>query len=131
MTASEGRTRFVREVLPLEAAWMQLLRRSLVDKNDIDDVRQDIYVRLFETARNEVPEPVRPFVFTVARNLVIDRLRKVDVVPIDVVADLDTLGIEGEEPPADKKVIAREDLARLKRGLDLLSPRARETVVSR
>ena len=131
MTASKVRAWFVREVLPLEAVLMQFLRRSLVNKSDVDDVLQDVYVRVFEAAHREIPVPVRPFVFTVARNLVVDRLRKENVVPIEAVADLDTIGVAGDEPSADRKVIAREELARLQRGLDLLSPRTREAVILR
>jgi RNA polymerase sigma factor (sigma-70 family) len=131
MNASKVRAWFVREVLPLEAALMQFLRRSLSNKSDVDDVRQDVYVRVFEAARREIPVPARPFVFTVARNLVIDRMRKENVIPIEVVADLDTMGIAGDEPSPDRNVIAREDLARLQRGLDLLSPRIQEAVVLR
>ena len=60
---------FVHEVLPLEATLMQFLRRSGRSKSDIDDLVQDIYVRVCETASKERPDPVKPFVFTVARNL--------------------------------------------------------------
>lgn len=131
MNASKVRVWFVREVLPLEAALMQFLRRSLSNKSDVDDVRQDVYVRVFEAARREFPAPVRPFVFAVARNLMIDRMRKESVIPIEAVADIELTGVAGNEPAPDRNVIAREELARLQRSLDLLPPRVREAVTLR
>jgi DNA-directed RNA polymerase specialized sigma24 family protein len=60
---------FIREVLPLEAALMQFLRRSLSNASDADDLCQDVYVRVYQAALEKIPNPAKPFVFTVARNL--------------------------------------------------------------
>lgn len=89
---------FVREVLPLEAMLTQFLRRSGRSKSDIDDLIQDVYVRVCEAAAKEIPDPAKPFVFTVARNLLIDRLRREHVVPIETVEDLDALNIAIDAP---------------------------------
>ena len=45
---------FVREVLPLEAALMQFLRRSWPNKSDIDDLAQEVYARVYEAAREKI-----------------------------------------------------------------------------
>jgi RNA polymerase sigma factor (sigma-70 family) len=131
MTASGLEEWFVREVLPLEAALTQFLRRSLRNKEDVDDVCQDVYALVCEAAQKKPPYPVKPFVFTVARNLLINRVRHDQIVSIEAVADLDALGIAVDEPGPDRSVMARQDLHRLQLALDRLAPRCRQAVVLR
>ena len=104
---------FVREVLPLEAALMHFLRRSWPNKSELDDLRQEVYVRVCEAARKEIPHPAKPFVFAVARNLLVDRVRREHVVSIETVSDLDALGVAVEEPGPDRNAMARQELRRL------------------
>jgi len=122
---------FVREVLPLEAALMQFLRRSSRSNAEADDLRQEVYVRVCEAARHEIPIPARPFVFAVARNLLIDRARREQIISIEAVADLGTLDIVADEPEPDRTVIARQELRRLQMALDHLPARCRQAVTLR
>ena len=122
---------FVREVLPLEAQLMQFLRRTGRNKSDMDDLLQDIYVRVCEAAAKQRPHPVRPFVFAVARNLLIDRARREHIVSIEAVEDLDALNIAMDAPGPDQNVMAREELRRVQAALDRLPPRARQAVILR
>jgi RNA polymerase sigma factor (sigma-70 family) len=131
ISASEVQAWFVREVLPLEAALMQFLRRIRHNKIDVDDLCQDVYVRVCETALTEIPRSAKSFVFTVARNIVVDEMRREQIVPIDAVADLDVLHIAADTPGPDQSVIARDELRRLQVALDELPPRCREAVVMR
>ncbi|HVZ69380.1 MAG TPA: sigma factor, partial [Rhizomicrobium sp.] len=93
MNASDLDAWFVREVLPLEAALMQFLRRSWRNRADVDDLCQEVYVRVYEAAKERIPDPARPFVFTTARNLIINRVRREQIVPIETLGDLDALNI--------------------------------------
>lgn len=129
VASAELKAWFVREVLPLEAALIRLLRRSVRNQNDVDDLCQDIYVRIYEAARREIPHPAKPFVFAIARNLLVDRVRREHVVPIEAVADLDALGIAIDAPEPDQAIIAREELRKLQHALDLLPRRCRQAVL--
>jgi RNA polymerase sigma factor (sigma-70 family) len=120
---------FVREVLPLEALLMTFLRRNWSDKSEIADLRQEVYVRVYEAAKKQIPELAKPFVLMTARNLLINRMRREQVVPIDAMADLDMLGVAIDQPGPDRNVMAREELRRLQAALDRLPPRCREAVV--
>jgi RNA polymerase sigma factor (sigma-70 family) len=122
---------FIREVLPLEAELMQFLRQNWRNESDIADIRQDTYVRVYETACGEVPLSARGLVFTTARNLLIDRVRRSRIVPIEAAAELDPLEIAGDEPGPDRNVIARDELRRLSDAVDRLPPRTREAFVLR
>jgi RNA polymerase sigma-70 factor (ECF subfamily) len=131
MTASDVNAWFVREVLPLEAGLIRFLSRRWRNKKDVEDLLQDVYMRVYEAAQKEMPHPVRPFVFTVARNLLINRSRREHVVAIQSVADVDLLNVFDEEPGPERNVMAREELVRLQEALDQLPPRARQAVILR
>jgi RNA polymerase sigma factor (sigma-70 family) len=128
-SAAEVRTWFVREVLPLEAALMRYLQHSWRNKSEIADLRQDVYVRVCEAAQKQIPDPAEPFVFTIARNLLINRVRRERIVLIDTVADLDALEVAADAPSPDRSVIARDELRRLQSAIHRLPPRCREAVV--
>ena len=120
---------FARDVLPLEPALMQFLRHSRRSQSDVEDLCQEVYVRVYEAARKEIPHPAKPFVFTVARNLLLNHVRRDAIVSIEAVADLDSLGLAADEPGPDRSAIARQELRRLQSALDRLPPRCREAVV--
>jgi len=122
---------FVNEVLPLEAALMQFLRRSGRNAHDLADLRQEVYLRVCEAAKQQIPRPVRPFLFTVARNLMIDQMRRDQVIPIDAVSDLEALNIAADVPGPDRNAMARSELRRLQAALDELPPRCREVLILR
>ena len=129
MTASELEAWFVREVLPLEAQLVHFLRRSWRNASDIPDLLQEVYMRVCEAAQKQVPVPAKPFVFAVARNLIIDHVRREHVVSIESVSDPDAVDAATEEPGPDRNAIARDELRRLEAALDRLPPRAREAMV--
>jgi RNA polymerase sigma factor (sigma-70 family) len=122
---------FVEEVLPLEAALMQFLRRSGRNAHEIADLRQEVYLRVCEAAKRQIPRPVRPFLFTIARNLLIDQMRRDSVIPIDAVSDIEMLNIAADVPGPDRNALARSELRRLRAALENLPPRCREVVILR
>lgn len=120
---------FVSEVLPLERSLMQFLRHNWHNKDDLADLRQEIYLRVFESAQKQIPHPTKSFVFAIARNLLIDRYRRARIIPIEGIADLEAIGVASEEPGPDRSVIARDELRHLLAVLDQLPPRCRQAVV--
>jgi RNA polymerase sigma-70 factor (ECF subfamily) len=120
---------FAREVLPLEVALMQFLQHNWRNTSDIADLRQDVYVQVYEAALRALPDQPRQFVFATARNLLINRVRRAQIVPIEAVADLDALEIAMDLPGPDRTVQARDELRRLQAALDRLPSRCREVVI--
>jgi RNA polymerase sigma factor (sigma-70 family) len=131
MTEPELDAWFVREVLPLEASLTQFLNRNWRDKGEVEDFCQDVYVKVYETARSEAPKSVKPFVFAIARNLLINRVKRAQIVPIETASDLDALNIAVDEPDAERAAIARDELRRVQSALDRLPRRCREAVTLR
>lgn len=120
---------FAHEVLPLEGALIQFLRHNWRNKSDIEDLLQDVYVRVYEAALKELPSCAKPFVFATARNLLINRVRREQVVPIEAVSDLDALSVAIDEPGPDRTAVARDELRVLQSALDKLPPRCREAIL--
>lgn len=131
MAESEVNSWFVHEVLPLEAALVRFLRRGWRNESDIKDLRQEVYARVYEAAKKDIPRPAKPFVFAVARNLLINTARRAHVVSIDAVADPDALGVAVDEPGPDRTVMARQELHQLQSALQRLPERWRDVVIMR
>jgi RNA polymerase sigma factor (sigma-70 family) len=122
---------FVREVLPLEASLMQYLARNWENRSDLPDLRQEIYGRICEAAREEIPSSAKSFLFATARNLLIDLVRHSRVVQIEAMADLEALDIASEQPGPEREVSAREELRAVHAAIRRLPPRCQESVVLR
>ena len=122
---------FVHDVLPLEASLMRFLQSVCRNTAEAADLRQDVYASVIAAARKSIPDRAKSFVFTTARNLLIDRVRHERVISIDTVSDLDELGLVADEPGQDRALIARDELRRVRVALDELPPRCREAIVLR
>lgn len=107
---------------------MRFLRRNWRDEGELADLRQEVYIRIYEAAAGGLPELTKPFVFTTARNLLIDRARRAQVVSIETVADLDALETHVEELTPERHASGRAELRLLQRALDALPLRCRAVV---
>ena len=119
---------FVAEVLPLEGGLTRYLRRNWRDETEIPDLRQEIYVRLYERALRGIPAQTKAFLFMTARNLLIDKVRRSRVVCIEAVSEIETFEPTADDLTPERIASAREELRRLQSALDLLPPRCREVV---
>lgn len=122
---------FIREVIPLEASLMRLFRSHWRNATEASDLRQELYVSLYEAGADALPINTRAFVFRAARNLLINRARREQVVSMDLVSELESLDIGADTLTPERHVSAREDLRRLQLGLDQLPARCREVIVLR
>jgi len=127
----EVRAWFIREVLPFELTLMQYLRRNWRRRDEIVDLRNDIYVQVYEAALQKLPDKPQQFVVITARNLLIDRLRRERIVPMEAMADLDALEATLDAPSPERIAIARDELRILQNALDRLPKRTREVIVMR
>jgi len=122
---------FCREVLPLEQSLTHFIRRNWRVADDVIDLRHDVYELAIASARNSLPGSTGPFLYTIARNHLINRSKRARIVSFDLVADLETVDQELDLFAAERHLTAREALRRVQAGLDRLSPRVREIVCLR
>jgi RNA polymerase sigma factor (sigma-70 family) len=120
---------FVREVLPLEAALTKYLQHNWREQAGVADMVHDVYVRVIDAARREIPKLTAPFVFATARNLLVDRVRQEKIIPFEAVENLEALAVAADMPAPDEQTIAREELRRVQAALEHLHPRSRETLL--
>jgi RNA polymerase sigma-70 factor (ECF subfamily) len=119
---------FAREILVHESALMRYLLRSWFRHEEIHDLRQEIYVRVYEAAAKARPAMPKSFMFTTARHLMTDRLRRGRVVSIEAVGDIDALNVLIDEISPERRLGARQELKRLTDAFDRLPDRCREVV---
>lgn len=120
---------FVHEILVHEAALMHYLRRCWPHRDELADLRQEIYVRVYESAGKALPDQPKAFMFATARHLVADRLRRSRVVSIETMGDIESLNVlmvDGISP--EQWCGGRQLLRRLSDALDRLPGRCREVV---
>jgi RNA polymerase sigma factor (sigma-70 family) len=121
-------TWFEREILAHEAALVRYLTRKWPHRDDISDLRQEIYVRVYEAAIKLRPRSPKSFLFTTARHLMTDRVRRGRVISIDTLGDLDALNVMVDEISPEQWTHARQELRLLAQAFDQLPPKCREVV---
>lgn len=105
------------EVIPHEAAVRAWLRRARVTPQDVDEVVQDAYCRLsMLDAIDHIDRPDAYF-FSIARNLLLRRLKRERVVAIDAIAEIDAFSDE-LYPSPEQQAASRLDYAKM---LDFMS----------
>jgi RNA polymerase sigma factor (sigma-70 family) len=122
---------FAEEVLVHEESLMKFLRRSWRNATELDDIRQETYIRVYEAAAKALPQATKAFLFTTARHLMIDRVRRQRVVSIEAVGglgELDDLNVLIDEPSSETRASARQELRRLAEALDGLPSRCRDVL---
>lgn len=122
---------FIQEVLPLERGLTYFIQRNWRVADDVADIRQDVYELTLAGARRGLPTSARYYVYTVARNHLINRARRAKIVSFDLVADLDATSYDTDLFAAERQLHARDELRLAQAGLDNLPPRCREVVMLR
>jgi RNA polymerase sigma factor (sigma-70 family) len=119
---------FVRAILPHQPALTAYLKRVCMSADDVLDLRQETYIRVCEGATKSRPRFPKPFLFTTARNLVIDKARRERVVSIEYTRDGNALDLSTDELTPERHVAARQDLQQLTRAFDALPEKTRSVI---
>jgi RNA polymerase sigma factor (sigma-70 family) len=116
---------FAREILAHEPSLMRYLLRVWPNRDDVSDLRQEIYVRVFEGAQRARPEHPKSFLFTTARHLMTDRLRRGRIVFIGTRGDLDELNVLVDELSPEHRMTSLQELQQLALAFDGLPTQCR------
>lgn len=119
---------FIREILSHEAALTRYLTHAWSNAADTPDLRQEIYIRVLEAAQKSRPLAPRYFLFTLARNLVIDLRRRTRVVSIDPSQESELSNVLTDEVSPERRVGSLQQLVRLLDAFEQLPGRCREVV---
>lgn len=119
---------FCSAVLPLEGALTRFIQRNWRVREDVVELRQDIYERTLNGARSTLPANTRAYVFMIARNHLINCAMRARIVSFELVSDLENVAPATDIFATDRLMDARDQLRRAHAGLDALPPRCREVV---
>lgn len=131
-TGNEATDRwFVAEILPLEAELEGFLRRHWRASDDVDDLRQEVLIRIYRSGMDAQPLNPRAFMFRIARNLMIDKIRKANVISMEAVMDFESLSVSSDDADPFESTSARQELQMLQDALDTLPERTKDVIVLR
>lgn len=122
---------FFREILPLEGSLTRFIQRNWRNDADVADLRQDVYARVYNSAREALPLQAKPFLFAIARNHLINSAKRLRIVSIEHFADLDSLDGAIDHLSPERRESAHGELRRVQACLDNLPKRCREAVMLR
>ena len=107
---------------------MRFLQRHWPHRDELHDLRQELYARLYEAAAKARPAQPKAFLFASARHLMTDRLRRGKVVSIEPMGDFEPSHVLVDEVSPERWCGGRQALRRLSDAFDRLPDRCREVV---
>lgn len=123
--AEDLETWFVREILSHERSLTRYLLRVWRNRDEVPDLRQEAYVRVFDAARVQRPGSPKAFLFTTARHLMTDRLRRARIIFIGAQGEVEALNFLVDETSPERRLTGIEELRLLAGAFDRLPERCR------
>jgi len=126
--------RYLVASLEFEGVLRACLHRFARNTADVDELLQETWAHLLAAGaaqnREEI-RSIRAFALTVARNVALSWLRHKQVVPIELVADLEQLELLDERGQVEEIVNTHQELALLSRAVERLPTRCRQVFTLR
>lgn len=116
---------FCREILLHEASLTRYLARVWPNRDEVADLRQEIYTKVFDASLRRLPAMPKAYLFASARHVMADRVRRSRISFIGMRADLDAMNVLIEEISPERRVSALQELSRLACAFDRLPAQCR------
>ena len=98
---------------------------------EVDDVVQEAYAELAGLADVTAIRSPRAYLFTTARSVILQQLRRARIVSFETVADLDRLVVDEATPGPERQAVVGEELRWLAAVIDALPGKCRQAFVLR
>ncbi len=121
---------FSEEIQPHEGVLRGYLR-SVVEWSDVDDLVQDVYVRLLRARQRRPIGSPRGLLFAAARNAARDLFRHRAVARSAPIAEIDASGVLAEEPDACEVACRHQENELLEAAIRALPERCRTVLILR
>lgn len=116
------------EVMPHERNVRAWLGRSRLVREDVDEVIQDCYCRFAMLETVDHIDRADAYFFTIARNLLMRRLRREKIVPFEALTEIDAESLADDAPSPERHAAGRLEMARLRGYVAALPERTRRIV---
>ena len=115
-------------ILPHQTALRNRLRSLTRKSGDLDDIVAEVLAKAYANPRWMEVVQGRAYLFTIARNLVIDLARREKVVSFETITEIDLLQSSVD---LDAQLCARDQLRRMHAILNGLPPQCRKVFIAR
>ena len=122
---------FLNQIFRHRAALHRYLRRFTSGAEDIEDLVQETYVRIYAIADRDAVSSPRALLFRIAHNLAVERRRRQVARATDSVGDFELLDVDTLEAPPDEQIDARRRFESFCAAVDRLPPLCRRVFVLR
>jgi len=129
--ATERHEWFLKQIFRHGAALHRYLRRFTSGAEDVEDLVQETYVRIFAIKDRDAVASPRALLFSIAHNLAVERVRRQVTRATDNVADFELLDVDTVEAPPDEQLDARRRFESFCAAVDRLPPLCRRVFVLR
>jgi RNA polymerase sigma factor (sigma-70 family) len=119
---------FKSHILPHQAALRARLRKASACESDLDDLVSETLVRAYGADDWNQVRNGRPYLFRIARNILVDAARRDAIASFDTVADVDD---KREDWSTQSTIFARDELRQVQRAIETLPPQCRRVFVLR
>jgi RNA polymerase sigma factor (sigma-70 family) len=117
--------------LPHEPALRAWLSQRRLPRLEVDDVIQETYAVLAELEDVQHIQNSRTYMFSVAHSIVLQHVRRLRVVSIETMAEVDRLGIYMDEVSPERRVADTQELSRIAQLIAALPDKCREAFTLR
>jgi RNA polymerase sigma-70 factor (ECF subfamily) len=123
---------FLNQIFRHRAALYRYLRKfTSAGAEDIEDLVQETYVRVYALSHTQAVDSPRALLFRIAHNMAVERARRQKSQATDSVADLERLSVYSSDVPADEQIDARRRFESFCAAVDRLPPLCRRVFVLR
>jgi RNA polymerase sigma factor (sigma-70 family) len=129
--ADERHDWFLNQIFRHRAALHRYLRRFTSGAEDIEDLVQETYVRVYALPDYHAVNSSKALLFRIAHNLAVERARRQKSQATDSVADLELLSVYSSEASPEEQIDARRRFDSFCAAVDRLPPLCRRVFILR
>ena len=129
--AEKRRDWFLDQVFRHRAALHRYLGKLTSGAEDIEDLVQETYVRIYALPDFQAVGSPKALLFRIAHNLAVERARRQKTQATETMADLEALNVYSNEAPPDEQMDARRRFESFCAAVDRLPPLCRRVFVLR
>jgi RNA polymerase sigma factor (sigma-70 family) len=120
---------FAEEVQTHERSLRSYVREAFPALRDVDDVVQESYLRIWRARLARPVASSKAFLFTIARHVAIDLIRRTRRSPINALVEVADLHVRESRPSVTEVLTEQEKVDLLGRAISALPPRCREIIL--